>query len=609
MAVVGNSGVIKMPIYTYDESTLTGYFNFYWEETVDEEANQSIITFTNLTYTTHLSNWIGGTYTVSARIYQSDAYGSGSNHYSTILSETEYPSLYGRPNETSAVSNFSPSSAIALHSSDGGTAGTHGCCIDIHVKVPASPSSHYGQYLVTDLFTIRLTDIVRTSNLTVSSTVLGSDVGLTIVKPEDDDLFTHTVTYSSTDYFDVYSGTICTMSTETSLSFTPSIDLASYYTTTTSVPITFTVQTYYNGVARGAAKTTIIYFTMPLSVKPSCSLTVRDKLGLTDIYGGYVKNVSCFDIAITPTISYGSPIKSYRSEANNNIYTAASYTTDTAKTAGIQTITATVTDDRGRVSDTASVSVMILDYSYPTVTELAVRRCDEDGTENNRGAFVEVAFSASVTALSDLNTATYVLNYKKGSETEWITISLDDLSNRYTVTNYTYVFPADETSSYDVKIVLSDSHNTTSASTSASTGFCIMHFNAAGNGMAIGKSSERAAFDIGMDVYDRFGTLMGNGLATYEETPSTAAIGLAVLGQAMLATENDNTNTNDPNTTLEHIIITNINTPTASLWYVITLFHNDKTTTNNRAQIAIPFNTIDSIHNRYFHNNIWSDWN
>lgn len=578
MAVAGKSGVFSK----YVSSTVAyGYLHFYWEETVDEEANQSIFKLTDYTWMPVLIDSDALTLVTTAYIKQTGIPIEGTIKTDTkttyLVDGVTYTTESASVGETQTISNFSPASAVVYHNADGSITGS--CTVYISVTISGGTAG----ILTTDVsgsFTPDFTDIVRRSSLVIGSTILGSDASLTVTKPEDDELFTHTVTYSVSGS----SGTICEASSETSLSFTPSLDLASYYTTTTSVPITFSIQTYYNGVANGDPITSTVYFTMPDSVKPSCSVQVTDKSGLTDIYGGYVKTLSYFDVVITPTIAYGSPIKTYRSNANGNVYTVAEYTTETVNTSGTQTITATVTDARGRVSDTASVSVTVLDYSRPAVTALAVRRCDADGTENNNGTYVEVTFSATVTALSNLNTATYTLNYKKGSETDWTSVALDDLNNQYTVSDYTYIFAADEASSYNVEIALSDRHINTTASTSASTGFCIMHFNAAGNGMAIGKASERAALDIGMDMYDKFGTLIGNGLATYNTSV-------------------------DPNTTLEHIIITNVNTPTSDVWYILTLFCNDKTTVSNRAQIAIPYNTANTIHNRYFNSDAWSDWN
>lgn len=43
----------------------------------------------------------------------------------------------------------------------------------------------------------------------------------------------------------------------------------------------------------------------------------------------------------------------------------------------------------------------------------------------------------------------------------------------------------------------------------------------------------------------------------------------------------------DPDTTLEDLILTSKNTPNSTVFFVITLFYNQKNTTNNRAQIAV----------------------
>lgn len=86
------------------------------------------------------------------------------------------------------------------------------------------------------------------------------------------------------------------------------------------------------------------------------------------------------------------------------------------------------------------------------------------------------------------------------------------------------------------------------------------------------------------EIYDRFGTKIHNGLAAY--------------GGA--------NNMIDANTTSESLILTTVNTPDDSLWYVETMFYNDKN--GNRAQRATPYRFDGPSQRRYYYNGTWSTW-
>ena len=127
-----------------------------------------------------------------------------------------------------------------------------------------------------------------------------------------------------------------------------------------------------------------------------------------------------------------------------------------------------------------------------------------------------------------------------------------------------------------------------------------------GKGFAVGKVAEKEnTFEVGWDtdlrralnvdgnlsiggaVYDSFNTLIGNGLATYTGTGGDAI---------------------DPNTTNEHLIVTNKNTPMGGtyLMYIFTAFHETKS--GVRAQFAFPYNHIGSMYHRYYADGAWSEW-
>ena len=91
-------------------------------------------------------------------------------------------------------------------------------------------------------------------------------------------------------------------------------------------------------------------------------------------------------------------------------------------------------------------------------------------------------------------------------------------------------------------------------------------------------------FQFNVDVLDKSGTKITNGLALYE---------------------NDGI---DPDTTLEHLILTHLNTPCNDFMYIKTEFYGSKTENSNRMQTAFPYYTNDPPYYRYYFNGAWTEW-
>lgn len=346
-----------------------------------------------------------------------------------------------------------------------------------------------------------LTTIPRKSTLAASNGTLGTAQTLTVTKQSSG--FTHTITYKC----GTASGTVCTKSSSTSVSFTPPLTLASQNTTGTSVSVAFTITTYNGDTSLGANSKTISC-AIPASVKPSCSIAFSDPTGNFTKYGFYVKGKSKLAVTVTPATAYGSGIASYSSTANGTKYTSASFTTGFLTASGSGSITSTVTDKRGRTGS-ATASYTVQNYTAPTISKLSVVRCTENGTEDEHGEYVKATFSASVTALSNKNTAVYTLRYKKASASSFTEVQLTDITGTYTVTNKSRIFSADSSSSYDVEIAVKDDFSTSKRSASASTGFSILHWKTNGRGIGAGKISERDDyFEFGFHMWAAFGELM-----------------------------------------------------------------------------------------------------
>lgn len=354
-----------------------------------------------------------------------------------------------------------------------------------------------------------LTTIPRASTMAVKSGTFALGTAMTLLVTRQSTSFTHTITYTCGSA----SGTICTKSTSESISFTPPLTLASQNTTGTSVTIKYTVTTY-NGNTSVGSKVYNQTVSIPASVVPSCSVSVTDPTGHATTYGGYIQGISKFQVTVTGTPVYSSPIASYSSSANGATYTSASFTTGVINNSGTVNITSKVTDKRNR-SASKTVSTTVLEYSNPIISNLAVYRCNQDGTENINGEYVKVKYSCSVSSLNSKNTLSTVIKHKKSSEDTYTSQTDISASTTASYTDREVIIAAESGSSYDIELSVTDNFGTSAKATSVSTAFAFMHFKGT-DSMGLGKLAELSG---GLDV--GFTTRFSNGLKFPVLNPET----------------------------------------------------------------------------------------
>lgn len=492
-----------------------------WTSGAFDTSNQHIKYKIYITQNSQNTSTNKSNVTVKVRFYRTNTgyttYGSGT--VTCVINGATYTASVDSNDKITNSGIYLFSKTLNIAHNDDGTK-------TLTVKAKISHSQFTASY---HTYTHALTTIPRKSTLSVANGTLGTKQTLTVTRKADTML--HTITYSCGSA----SGTICSASESTSISFTPPLSLASQNTTGTTVSIKYTITTYsgYDLTNLGSNSYTVTC-SIPASVKPGCSIAVSDPTGYASTYGGYIKGLSKIKVVVTGTASYGSVIASYKTTANGGTYTASSFTTGVVSSTGTLTISASVTDKRGR-SGTASKTITALAYTKPTISKLTVGRCDEDGTANQQGAYVKVTFNSSVTSLSSKNKATYTIQYKKTSASAYgSAITLSSYANNYAVSNGSYIFAAESDASYDVKVTVADNFYSGNRTTSVSTAFTLLHFSAGGTGLAIGKIvEEENLLDIGLPVRFRAGspvTVLWSG-AYYMNASQTASLSELVSKQ------------------------------------------------------------------------------
>lgn len=420
----------------------------------------------------------------------------------------DYPKSEGQKKLYSGVTTLATGTMTIAHGSDGSKTFSASVSAGIYEWAPNCSGSA----------TFALNQIARSSTLTASNGTLGVSQVLTVNRKSDN--LTHTITYAC----GTATGTVCTKSSSTSISWTPPLNLATQNTTGSTVTVKMTITTYLESTDIGSSTTTITC-DIPDSVVPSISVSTKRVAYVTDSYttswwdknhpNDFVQSLTKVAISINASMSYGAAIKSYRTTFDGKTYTGQSFTADAPSKSGSMSMSITVTDSRGR-SNTVYPSIAVLPYEKPRITEIKAYRYSSDyNAEDYNGANAIIIPTYSVPAsyntdsiwLDDQNTCT--IFYKKTSEAVWNELMrIEDMfESEFSPSTFSAIgldasdltFAADTGSSYDIKIELTDHVQTVTASARLGTGFSLMHWNVEGNGMGIGKRSElENVLDIGL---------------------------------------------------------------------------------------------------------------
>lgn len=213
-----------------------------------------------------------------------------------------------------------------------------------------------------------LTAIPRSSSVSVSAGVIGSAVTININRQSSS--FKHTVRYAWAGK----SGTIAT-NVDTSTTWTLPLDFANDIPNSASGTGTIFVDTYSGNTKTGTQSTTFTA-SVPANVKPTfAGVSLSDLNGAAQnlIPNGntFIQVISNIKVAFNGAVgSYGSSITGYYAEivGKNQSTSSNGGSLGIMNYHGTIKIRASVSDSRGRWSDTKEVSVTVLEYFAPALS-------------------------------------------------------------------------------------------------------------------------------------------------------------------------------------------------------------------------------------------------
>ncbi len=422
-----------------------------------------------------------------------------SNSYHTITVKINGSTVYSLPNTTqksiSIGTNTSASSPMTIasgsttvsHNADGSK--TCACSFSMAYRYNAAFTwKGSGNVGLTTIARASQPSCITYPNTTQNVGNLGNTI--TIHMNSNSSSFRHTVRYA----WNNKGGTIAS-NVQYNCNWKIPLEFANSIPNATSGWGTIYVDTY-NGSKLIGTKSVTFTATVPSSMIPSISsINLSDATGLSNTYGGYIKTKSKAKISINASGSYSSTISSYSISVNGTTYNSQTVTTDVLKNAGTNTISVTVRDSRGRTTK-SSKSFNVLDYNAPVLSEFSNNRCNEDGTINDNGENIKTTVTWSSNSLNSKNILTLYIYSKKKDSNSWEEIA----SSSNNSGTKSVIFVADGTSSYDVKLVISDKFNSATYTREVGTTYRLINFRSTGKGIAIGKVSEEDLFDVNMDT-------------------------------------------------------------------------------------------------------------
>ena len=332
------------------------------------------------------------------------------------------------------------------------------------------------------------------SVISAPSGTLGSALTLTLTRYNSS--FTDTITYKC----GTASGTVKSGSTATSVTWDTTngntASLAAQNTADRYLDVAFTVTTY-SGTTVVGSNTTTATLVIPSNIaKPSIALSITDAAGYKSTYGAYVQGYSKLKITVTPTLAYGSPIKTYAISADGASYTTSPVTTPALRGKGTLTVTARVTDSRDYPSDLKSQDITVLEYAKPVVN-LSAYRCNSSGTADPEGAYMKIVVTSTISSLNGKNSATYEVVHSGGTITG-------------SGTSFTSgVLSCDVASTHNIEVTVTDKLSHTTKAAVIPIAYTLVDYYQTGRGVSFGKVATRDGFDCAMPAYFTGGVTIG----------------------------------------------------------------------------------------------------
>lgn len=245
---------------------------------------------------------------------------------------------------------------------------------------------------------------------------------------------------------------------DTTQTFTLPSSWLSQIPNATSGSATLTLWTY-DAAGNQVGTTDVATFsaTVPASIVPSVTASVEivNSNPTVSGWGILLQSFSQIKMTAAGTAGTGATIASFAFSGAGMAQTGAANvcTSGVIQNSGTLTATVKLTDSRGRQA-TASIDVTVYPYATPSISDVALFRCTQDGTRDDvGGTYLSISGLYSCASANGHNSKTVLIRYQQNGASAWTT----GVANAQSST--VYVFgngEIDITKAYNVQIVNTD---------------------------------------------------------------------------------------------------------------------------------------------------------
>lgn len=208
-----------------------------------------------------------------------------------------------------------------------------------------------------------------------------------------------------------------------------------------------------------------------------------------------VKGLSRLRYTVSAAAQGGAAIRETQFQFAGETLSGLTGTTAPIDRSGTLTPAATVRDSRGRSLTVSAAPITVYDYQLPVIRSSFAWRCDENGTEDERGSYLRLQCQAGCSALDGRNTLTVRARYRAVGGAYGGYVSLQ--SGAVT----TVGGGLDPAVTYEVELSALDSiGGEKTVCYTASTAAVAFHLRPGGMGAAFGKYAERDALECAWDA-------------------------------------------------------------------------------------------------------------
>lgn len=290
-----------------------------------------------------------------------------------------------------------------------------------------------------------------------------------------------------------------------SAAWVPPLELMQHIPNATSARARIRCRTYDSvGSFVGYAFSDYFDLAVPAAAAPTISSFTATPIGngVPAAWGLYIKGYSQPHFRISAAGKYGATIKSYiiRQTSTTGPRIPPLYDPDIESgvltQAGTCTLKATVTDSRG-LTATKTLTLEVVDYEPPRISDAKFERCLADGTPDDDGTYLKVYAKLSISPCKGKNSYTATVQYRIKGASTWQTAG-----NYETAATKIYNIRMTD-SIYEVRIALQDGIQTSYAGATLDIGTILYEYDPTGNEL---KFKVPVAFASGPDYVVDSGT-------------------------------------------------------------------------------------------------------